>query len=121
MPTNSSQADRGMQFQSQIKLLEDGTDPEYNRRVQELREICENRQFIAQVFRQYEMDAAKEDYEREKSLAMQQFEAKGLELKECLLSDLHDKKRAYDNYRYNMDLSSGGEYVSHGELVLTML
>lgn len=98
-----------MQLHSQMKLLEDGTDPEYSQRVQELREICENRQFIAEVFRKYEMDAAKEDYEREKTLATQQFEAKGLELKECLLNDLHDKKRAYDNYRHNMDLSSGSE------------
>lgn len=109
MPTNNSSfVDSKMQLHAQIKLLEDGTDPEYIQRVKEMREMYEKRLFVAEVFKQYELEAAKEDYEREKALAMQHFEAKGLELKECLLNDLHDKKRAYDNYRHNMDLSSGG-------------
>ncbi len=97
-----------MQLHSQIKMLEDGTDQEYTHRAKELREMYEKRLFVAEVFKQYELEAAKEDYEREKALAIQQFEAKGLELKECLLNDLQDKKRAYDNYRHNMDLSSAG-------------
>lgn len=103
---NSSFVERTMQLHSQIKMLEDGTDQEYTHRAKELREMYEKRLFVAEVFKQYELEAAKEDYEREKALAIQQFEAKGLELKECLLNDLQDKKRAYDNYRHNMDLSS---------------
>ena len=70
--------------------------------------MYEKRLFVAEVYKQYELEAANEEYEREKSLAMQQFEAKGLELKECLLNDLQDKKKAYDNYRHNLDLASGG-------------
>ena len=100
-----------MHLSAQIKQLEDGTDPEYCRRIEEFRELCEKRVFIAEVFKHYELDAAREDYEREKALAIQQFEAKGQELKECLLNDLQDKKRAYDNYRHNMDLSSGGRLI----------
>lgn len=73
-----------------------------------MREMYEKRLFVAEVYKQYELEAAKEDYEREKALAMQQFEAKDIELKECLLNDLQDKRRAYDNYRHNMDLASGG-------------
>lgn len=97
-----------MQLHTQTKLLEDETDPEYLRRVREMREMYEKRLFVAEVFRQYELEAANEEYERENALALQQFEAKGLELKECLLNDLQDKKKAYDNYRHNTDLSSGG-------------
>lgn len=63
---------------------------------------------MAEVFKQYELEAVQEEYEREKMLAMQQFEAKEMELKECLLNDLQDKKKAYDHYRHNIDLSSGG-------------
>lgn len=87
--------------------MEDGTDPEYLRRVKQLREVYEKRLFVAEVFKQYELAAATEEYEREKAQAIQQFEAKGLELKECLLNDLQDKKKAYDNYRHNLDLASG--------------
>ena len=72
-----------------------------------MKEMYEKRLFVAEVFKQYELDAAKEDYDKEKALATQQFELKGMELKECLLNDLQDKKRAYDNYRHSMDLSSG--------------
>lgn len=100
-------AEKLMQLQSQIKELEDGSDPEYCRRVKEMKEMYEKRLFVAEVFKQYELDAAKEDYDKEKALATQQFELKGMELKECLLNDLQDKKRAYDNYRHSMDLSSG--------------
>lgn len=70
--------------------------------------MYEKRVFIAEVYKQYELEAAHEDYEREKALAMQQYEAKELELKECLLNDLQDKRKAYDNYRHNLDLSSAG-------------
>ena len=76
--------------------------------MKELRETYEKRVFVADVFKQYELEEANEEYEREKTLAMQQFEAKGLELKECLLNDLQDKKKAYDSYRHSMDLGSGG-------------
>lgn len=88
--------------------MEDGTDPEYLKRVNELKELWKKREFVAEVFKQYELAAAREECEKEKSLATQQFEAKGLELKECLLNDLQDKRKAYDQCRHNMDLSSGG-------------
>ena len=100
--------DKVAHLRTQIKQLEDGSDPEYLRRVKELRELCERRVFVAEVFKQYELDETNEEFEREKTLAVQQFEAKGMELKECLLNDLQDKKKAYDSYRHSMDLASGG-------------
>lgn len=102
-----------MHLHLQIKQLEDGTDPEYLRRVKEIRDLYEKRLFAAEVFKQYELDEASEEYEREKTLAVHQYETKGLELKECLLNDLQDKKKAYDNYRHNLDLASGGTYCVH--------
>lgn len=106
----SSFVDKILQLHSQIKQLEEGTDPEYLQRVKEMREMYEKRSFVAEVFKQYELEAAGEEYDREKALARQQFEAKGLELKECLLNDLQDKRKAYENYRHNMDLASGGSF-----------
>ncbi len=95
--------------------------------MKEFRQMYETRLLIAEVFKHYELEAANEEYEREKSLAEQQFEAKGLELKECLLNDLQDKRKAYDQYRHNMDLSSGsmslwvmGNHGLLGDLKLAM-
>ena len=31
-----------------------------------------------------------------------------MELKECLMHDQQDKKRAYENYRHTAELSTGG-------------
>ena len=108
MPTlHSSFKEKIAHLRLQIKHLEDGTDPEYLHRVKQMREVYEKRCFVAEVFKQYELEAATEEYDREKAQAIQQFEAKGLELKECLLNDLQDKKKAYDNYRHNLDLASG--------------
>ena len=51
-----------------------GIDPEYLKKVQEIKEVRDKRLFVAETFRQYELQCAEDDYEREKSLAMQEFE-----------------------------------------------
>ncbi len=117
----SSLVEKVMQLRLRIKHLEGGSDPEYLRRVKELRDMYERRVFVAEVFKQYELDEANEEYEREKTLAVQKFEVKGLELKECLLNDLQDKKRAYDSYRHSMDLASGGSWMTNTILSFTFL
>ena len=117
----SSIEDKIQHFHYQIKQLEDGTHSEYLKKVREIRDYYENRLLVAEVFKQYELEVADEEYEREKALAKQQFEAKGLELKECLLNDLQDKKKAYDHYRHNMDLASGGTSTSKAPEMRTPL
>lgn len=92
----------------QLKQLEEKTDTEYLKKVKDLKTAMEKRMFVAKVFREYEIEMANEEYKREKAAAMQQFEAKGLELKECLLNDLHDKRKAYDQFKHSLDLSTGG-------------
>ncbi len=104
-----SAEERLQRLQAQLKQLEEGSDPEYLKKVRDLKVMMDQRVFVAKVFRDYEKDMANEEFKREKSAAVQQFEAKGMELKECLLNDLHDKRKAYDQYRHNIDLSSSGE------------
>lgn len=93
-------------LKEQLKRLDDGTDTEYLRRVQEVEEMRDKRLFIADAFRQYELQWAQDEYEREKAVAQQEFESKKLELKECLLHELQEKKRAYETYRHSLELSS---------------
>lgn len=35
-------------------------------------------------------------------------QVKKVELKECLMHDQQDKKKAYENYRHTAELSTGG-------------
>lgn len=94
-------------LKAQLKQLEDGSDPEYLRRVREVEELRDKRLFMADTFRQYELQCSQEEYEREKNCALHRFEAKRLELKECLINELQDKKRAYENYRHTSELGAG--------------
>ena len=71
----------------------------------------DKRLFVAEAFCQYELDCAEEEYERERALAVQELEGKKVELKECLMHDLQEKKRAYETYRHSMELGSGGMWV----------
>ena len=78
------------------------------KKVNKLNIMLERRLYTAQVIRQYELDVANETFKREKVVAIEQFEVKGVELKECLLNDLHDKRKAYDQCRLSIDLIANG-------------
>lgn len=86
--------------------MKDGTDPDYQRAVHELESMRDNRIFVAEVFRQYELAAVEQEFENEKTMAIQQFEVKQQDLKECLLQDLQDKRKAYESYRHGVEVSS---------------
>ena len=91
---------------SQLDHLRDGSDPDYQQAVRELEAVRDNRLFVADVFRQYELATVEQEFEREKAIAVQQLEAKQQDLKECLLQDLQDKRKAYDSYRHGVEVSS---------------
>ncbi|KAL5477171.1 hypothetical protein EMCRGX_G023924 [Ephydatia muelleri] len=90
-----------------LKQLEDGSDMEYVRIIKELEEIREERLFVAEVFRDFELQNAIEEHEREKAMTLDELEAKKLELKECLINDMQEKKKAYETFRLTGDLASG--------------
>ena len=51
-----------------------GMDPDYLKKVKEIEEMRDKRLFTAETFLQYELQCAKEDFEREKSVAMHEIE-----------------------------------------------
>ena len=93
-------------LRSQLEHLRDGTDPEFQQAVCELESIRDNRLFVAGVFRQYELSVVQQEFEREQAIAVQRLGAKRQDLKECILQDLQDKRKAYDTYRHGMEVSS---------------
>ena len=93
-------------LRGQLEQLRKDTDPEYQVAVRQLQSIRENRLFVASVFRQYELSVVQQEFEREKAIAIQQLGMKQQDLKECILQDLQDKRKAYDTYRHGMEVSS---------------
>ena len=98
--------DKLSSLRSQLEKLRDGSDPDYQQAVRELETVRDNRLFVADVFRQYELATVEQEFEREKAIAVQQLEAKQQDLKDCLLQDLQDKRKAYDSYRHGVEVSS---------------
>lgn len=92
----------------QLGAIQAGSDEEYLSRVTTLTKARDYRLFVAESFQEYELCVAREEYQREKQAALRQFEAKRAELKDCLLHDLQEKKRAYDNYRHTVELGAAG-------------
>ncbi len=58
-------------------LLPPGTDPEYLQKVKEVEEIRRKRLFVTEVFCDYELQCVDEELQREKAIAMQEFEVSG--------------------------------------------
>ena len=50
-------------------------------------------------------------------------QAKKLELKDCLIHDLQEKKRVYENYRHTAELSTGGgcKYYTRLKFLLSVM
>lgn len=105
-PFHRSLEDKLCSLRSQLEKLRDGSDPDYQQAVRELESVRDNRLFVADVFRQYELATVQQEFEREKAIAVQQLEAKQQDLKECLLQDLQDKRKAYDSYRHGVEVNS---------------
>jgi Sin3 histone deacetylase corepressor complex component SDS3 len=61
---------------------------------------------------------AKEEYEREKSQAITECETKRAELKDNLLLDLHEKKKAFENLRSTMEITTGA-YLFEPKMIVT--
>lgn len=61
----------------------EGTDTEYLRRVDELKEIRDQRLFVAEAYRQYELHCAEEEFERERLGAEQDFEVRETKVHSC--------------------------------------
>lgn len=98
--------DKLSSLRSHLDQLRKGTDPDYLSAVRDLEAIRDNRLFVADVFYQYELAAVEQEFEREKAIAFQHLEAKQQDLRECILQDLQDKRKAYDSYRHGMEVSS---------------
>lgn len=120
-PRNGSLQEKLSLLCAQLRAVEEGTDSEYLSRIQELKRQRDHRLFVAETFRDYELAMARDEFAHEKESAMLQYEAKKTELKECLLHDLQDKKRAYDNYRNTVELGTSVDSIESKTMVTRKL
>ena len=73
--------------------------------MKKLETVYKDRLLLNEVWREYEVQRAEEDYVLEKQLAARELEEKKVELQENLISELEEKKRVVESERLTMELT----------------
>jgi Sin3 histone deacetylase corepressor complex component SDS3 len=92
-------------LKQQLDQLEQGLHPDYLRKLKKLETVYKDRLLLNEVWREYEVQRAEEDYILEKQLAARELEEKKVELQENLISELEEKKRVVESERLTMELT----------------
>ena len=92
-------------MKQQLDQLEQGLHPDYLRKLKKLETVYKDRLLLNEVWREYEVQRAEEDYVLEKQLAARELEEKKVELQENLISELEEKKRVVESERLTMELT----------------
>lgn len=97
--------DKLANLKKQLQQLQDGSHPEYERRLKKLEQAYKDRLILNEVFQTYEMERVEKEYIYEKKAAVREFEEKKIELRETLIMELEEKKRMIESERSTIELT----------------
>eukprot|EP00112_Aurelia_sp_Birch-Aquarium-sp1_P001506 Seg1161.5 transcript_id=Seg1161.5/GoldUCD/mRNA.D3Y31 product="Sin3 histone deacetylase corepressor complex component SDS3" protein_id=Seg1161.5/GoldUCD/D3Y31 len=97
--------DKIKDLKKQLEQLKDGMHPEYRTRLKHLEQQREDYIKMTEAFRDYERRETEKEYEREKRQAKQELERRKIDLKDTLLQDLLEKKKAIENEKATLELT----------------
>lgn len=92
-------------LKQQLEQLEQGLHPDYQRKLKKLETVFKDRLLLNEVWKEYEMQRAEEEYILEKESASRELEEKKVELQENLISELEEKKRLVETERITIELT----------------
>ncbi|XP_002735995.1 sin3 histone deacetylase corepressor complex component SDS3-like [Saccoglossus kowalevskii] len=84
------------QLKKQLQNLQDGSHSELNKKLKKLEQNYKDRIRVAEASKMYELEFVEREYIKEKKACIKEFEAKKIELKENLIAELEEKKRAIE-------------------------
>eukprot|EP00088_Acartia_fossae_P070435 TRINITY_DN9437_c0_g1_i3.p1 TRINITY_DN9437_c0_g1~~TRINITY_DN9437_c0_g1_i3.p1 ORF type:complete len:325 (+),score=84.12 TRINITY_DN9437_c0_g1_i3:36-1010(+) len=97
--------DKLAHLKKQLYQLEEGTHPEYMRRLKKVEQSYRERMRINQVVRELELEMAEQDYVNEKRAAVREFDEKKVYLREQLIAELEEKQKLIEQERSSMELT----------------
>ncbi|XP_013194814.1 sin3 histone deacetylase corepressor complex component SDS3 [Amyelois transitella] len=97
--------DKLANLKKQLQQLEDEIHPEFLRRVKRLEHQLHERLRLNKIYKDHMHEVVEKEYVAEKKAAAKEFEEKKIELRENLLNDFEDKRRAIENERNSMELN----------------
>ncbi|KAG8040839.1 hypothetical protein G9C98_001827 [Cotesia typhae] len=92
-------------LKKQLQQLNDGSHPEFIRKLKRLESQYQERLRLNIIHREYLIEWAERDYVAEKKAACKEFEEKKIDLKENLLTDMEEKKKMIESDRQTMELT----------------
>ncbi|XP_055371119.1 sin3 histone deacetylase corepressor complex component SDS3 isoform X2 [Condylostylus longicornis] len=98
--------DKLASLKKQLEELQNGTHPEYVKRVKKLEHQYKERLRLNEIYRDYLKECVDRDYYIEKKAATKEYEEKKIDLKENLLTDFEDKRRIIESERHSLELTS---------------
>ncbi|XP_025089217.1 sin3 histone deacetylase corepressor complex component SDS3-like isoform X2 [Pomacea canaliculata] len=99
--------DKLAQLKKQLQALQEGTLPEYIKRLKKIDQQYKERLRLNELWRDIELEVVERDYHKEKKESVKEFEEKKVELKETLVMELKEKKGNIETERQTMDLNNG--------------
>ncbi|KAH0949601.1 hypothetical protein HN011_004007 [Eciton burchellii] len=97
--------DKLASLKKQLQQLNDGTHPEYNRKLKRLEMQYKERLKLNAIQREYLVEWVERDYILEKKAAVKEYEEKKIDLKENLLTDMEEKRKIIESDRHTMELT----------------
>ncbi|XP_011640740.1 sin3 histone deacetylase corepressor complex component SDS3 isoform X2 [Pogonomyrmex barbatus] len=97
--------DKLASLKKQLQQLNEGTHPEYNRKLKRLEAQYKERLRLNIIYRDYLTEWVERDYILEKKAAAKEFEEKKIDLKENLLTDMEEKRKMIESDRQTMELT----------------
>ncbi|CAB3991286.1 Hypothetical predicted protein [Paramuricea clavata] len=98
-------------YKKQLQELNNGTQVDYLKRLNQLEKERDDRLFLAEVCKMYEIEMLNKECEEEKKTAKIEYENKKVELKETLLQQLDEKKKSLELEKVSMELTNESEVL----------
>ncbi|XP_065830930.1 sin3 histone deacetylase corepressor complex component SDS3-like [Oscarella lobularis] len=92
-------------YRDQLRKLDEGTNVEYLKKVEKLRESKLVMLASAEAFRDYEIGVVEHEYLHEKSAVKREYEIKKVEMKDNLIHDLLEEKKKVETERQTIELT----------------
>lgn len=96
--------DKMANLKLQMKQLDNKSHPEYLKLLKSIQSKYEHRKLLSETYLELEIDRIKKEYENEKKSAKKEFKEKTAELKETLIAQLEEKKKAIETDWLSLDI-----------------
>ena len=97
--------DKLADLKHQLTKLNNGTLPEWQKKLNKLDKMFKERIRYNEVVRDLEVEMVEQDFIREKKSAFREFEDQKVYLKDQLIAELEEKQKLIETERHNMELT----------------